>query len=92
MIHSRPGYAPRTSDQQIAKLNEDMIPTINRKSVEEQAKEVPKLDLSHRKLKKPPTPAPDVPADVLSAAEHAGPELILNPEPSPTPQVLQPGK
>jgi hypothetical protein len=88
MIHSRPGYAPRTHEQQIAKLNEDMIPAINRKSPEEQAKNPPKLDLSHRKLKK----LPDVPADVLKAADRAGPELILNPAPSPTPQVLEPGK
>ena len=71
MIHSRPGYAPRTSDQQIAKLNEDMIPAINRKSPEELAKDPPKLDLSHRKLKKP-APVADVPADVLKAAERAG--------------------
>lgn len=98
MIHSRPGYAPRTDDQQIAKLNKDMIPAINRKSPEEQKAEGPqKLDLSHRKLKKPyvapPVAAPDVPADVLNAAERvAGPELILNPEPSATPQVLEPGK
>lgn len=92
MIHSRPGYAPRISDQQIAKLNEDMIPAINRKSAEEKAKEAPpKLDLSHRKLKNPPPPAA-VPADILKAAERAGPELILNSEPSATPQVLQPGK
>ena len=41
----------------------------------------------------PPVAAPDVPADVLKAAERAaGPELILNPEPSSTPQVLEPGK
>jgi hypothetical protein len=94
MIHSRPGYAPRTHDQQIAKLNEDMIPAINRKSPEEKAKEPPpKLDLSHRKLKNPPAPAGGVPADVLKAAERAaGPELILNPKPSATPKVLEPGK
>ena len=94
MIHSRPGYAPRHNDQQIAKLNEDMIPAINRKSAEEKAKEPPpKLDLSHRKLKAAPPPPAAVPADVLQAAERAaGPELILNPTPSATPQVLEPGK
>jgi hypothetical protein len=95
MIHSRPGYAPRRSDQEIAKLNDDMIPAINRKTPEQQKAEGPqKLDLSHRKLKKPPESAPAaVPADVLKAAERAaGPELILNPEPSVTPKVLEPGK
>ena len=91
MIYSRPGYKVMHGENpRPAKLNEDMIPAINRKSPEELAKDPPKLDLSHRKLKIPP---PSVPADVLKAAERAaGPELILNATPSATPQVLEPGK
>lgn len=88
MIHSRPGYKPMHGENpQPAKLNEDMIPAINRQPSETQVKEQnPKLDLSHRKLKT------GIPADVLKAAERAGPELILNPAPSATPRVLEPGK
>lgn len=99
MIYSRPGYRVMHGENpQPAKLNEDMIPAINRKSPEDKAKEGPaKIDLSHRKLKTlpvaPPEAAPSVPADVLKAAERAaGPELILNPAPSATPKVLEPGK
>ena len=90
MIYSRPGYQVMHGENpQPAKLNEDMIPAINRKSPEDLAKEgPPKLDLSHRKLKKPM----GVPSDVLKAAEHAAPELILNHAPSATPHVLEPGK
>jgi hypothetical protein len=92
MIYSRPGYKTMHGENpRPAKLNDDMIPAINRKAAEESShKEPQKLDLSHRKLK---TPAPVVPPDVLKAAERAaGPELILNPAPSATPQVLEPGK
>ena len=91
MIYSRPGYKVMHGENpRPAKLNEDMIPAINRKSPEELAKDPPKLDLSHLKLKTAP---PSVPADVLKAAERAaGPELILNATPSATPQVLEPGK
>lgn len=93
MIYSRPGYAPMHGENPApAKLNDDMIPAINRKTPEQVAAEgPPKLDLSHRKLKKPMVPA-GVPADVLKAAEHAGPEIIVNHAPSATPQVLAPGK
>ena len=92
MIYSRPGYKLMHGENpQPAKLNEDMIPAINRKSPEELAKDPPKLDLSHRKLKKP-APVADIPADVLKAAERAGPDILVNPAPSPTPRVLEPGK
>ena len=92
MIYSRPGYKVMHGENpRPAKLNEDMIPAINRKVAEVSSQsDPPKLDLSHRKLKIPP---PSVPADVLKAAERAaGPELILNATPSATPQVLEPGK
>ena len=89
MMYSRPGYKPMIGENpQPAKLNDDMIPAINRKP-EEAKEQNPKLDLSHRKLKAKPAA---VPADVLKAADRAGPELILNHAPSATPQVLEPGK
>lgn len=101
MIHSRPGYAPRTNDSQVAKLNEDMIPAINRKSPTAAAGQSDlKARLENRKLKTKPAADPVVsdapiepPADIAAAALlAAGPQLILNPEPSATPQVLEPGK
>lgn len=99
MIHSRPGYAPRTSSDHVAKLNDDMIPAINRKSPLEAAGQVDlATKLAGRKLKMKPAevvPAGTIepPADIAAAAARAaGPELILNPEPSATPQVLAPGK
>lgn len=98
MIHSRPGYAPRTHDGQVAKLNADMIPAINRKPPAEAAAQVDlAAKLAGRKLKVKPAVVPEgtiePPADIAAAAARAnGPELILNPEPSATPQVLEPGK
>lgn len=99
MIHSRPGYAPRTDDSQVAKLNADMIPAINRKSPTAAAGQ---SDLKARlEGRTPKAKAAEVvpegtiqpPADVAAAAARSpGPQLILNPEPSATPQVLKPGK
>jgi hypothetical protein len=90
MIHSRPGYAPMHGEQpKPAKLNEDMIPAINRKAPDHTAAQ-PKLNLEGRKVKNPPAA---IPADVAAAAERSGaPDLILNPKPSAPPQVLSPGK
>ena len=68
MIYSRPGYKVMHGENpRPAKLNEDMIPAINRKSSEELAKDPPKLDLSHRKLKIPP---PSVPVGSVSSVSN----------------------
>ena len=90
MIHSRPGYTPRTSDKQVAKLQPDMIPAINRKPIGEATAQVDlKTKLEARTQGKTFT----VPKEVLdAAARNTGPELILNPQPSATPQILSPGK
>lgn len=87
MIHSRPGYMPRKNDQQVAKLQPDMIPAINRAPGDD-ATAMPNLEekLAARTAGKTFTP----PADVLKAAQAA--EIIPNPSPSAPPRVLAPGK
>jgi hypothetical protein len=90
MIHSRPGFTPRTNDQQVAKLQPDMIPAINRTPLGE-ATTMPSLEekLANRTKSK----AFSVPKEVLdAAARDTGPQLILNPTPSAMPKVLEPGK
>lgn len=83
MIHSRPGYTPRTDDTAPAKLQQDMIPAINRKA----AKQEKQID------------RPSFEAMLTARAEehraakaHPTPEVIVNPAPSATPLVLEPGK
>jgi hypothetical protein len=75
-----------------AKLNDDMIPAINRKAADANAPRT--LDLSQRKLKARPAAPIEVPAAILTAAQRAedGPDILVNPNPSPTPSVLEPGK
>jgi hypothetical protein len=94
MIHSRPGYSPRTKDDAVATLNADMIPAINRgKSADttplKQALQS-RADIAHAKMKK----AQDALnlAQAQAAAAKIGPEVIPNPSPSTAPVVLEPGK
>jgi hypothetical protein len=90
MIHSRPGFVPRTDDQVVAKLQPDMIPAINRTPAGDSTVQ-PSLEdkLANRTKGK----TFSVPKEVMeAAARDTGPELILNPKPSATPQVLKPGK
>lgn len=85
MIHSRPGFAPRKSDTAPAKLNQDMIPAIHRagpKSSSPLVNASPSLEqmLNAR-------------AEEHRAAKvHAAPEILVNPAPSATPLVNEPGK
>ena len=67
-----------------------MIPAINRKPIGEATAQVDlKTKLEARTQGKTFT----VPKEVLdAAARNTGPELILNPQPSATPQILAPGK
>jgi hypothetical protein len=90
MIHSRPGFATRTKDSAVAKLNDDMIPALHRKArpnesplkhLEKTAREIA-ADILHEQMT----------ADALAAAERSGPELLVNPAPSATPLVNEPGK
>jgi hypothetical protein len=94
MIHSRPGFAPRTTDDVPAKLNADMIPAINRKPKDPAAPDAAalqtKADAAH--TKKTTDDKAQAEAQALAAQIAKGPELLLNPTPSPPPQVLEPGK
>lgn len=83
MKHSRPGFATRSSDATPAKLNADMIPAINRNAPREstplQETLQARADLALAKLaKNHPVPA--------------APDLLVNPAPSATPHVNEPGK
>jgi hypothetical protein len=94
MIHSRPGFASRSSDDLPAKLNQDMIPALHRKSKDHPAPPPLKEDLqasadaAWAKIQ-----AERALQDAQAAAERLrlGPELLLNPTPSATPQILEPG-
>lgn len=84
MIHSRPGFAPRKNDSAPAKLNDDMIPAINRNA----PKESTTLKTNGPSLEQ-----------MLEAHKHehaqtksTAPQLLVNPAPSTTPKVNEPGK
>jgi hypothetical protein len=83
MKHSRPGFATRSSDAVPAKLNPDMIPAINRNAKTEAAPRAEQLQARAeaamaRLAKNHPVPA--------------APEILVNPTPSATPRVNEPGK
>ena len=84
MIHSRPGYAPRTSEQAVAKLNADMVPAMHRKQPVDPSKPAQPSEV----LLDARTEA----AMQRLALEHPAPEIIVNPTPSDPPHVLEPGK
>lgn len=84
MKHSRPGFATRTNDATPAKLNDDMVPAINRAACD-----------ASTPLK---TNGPSLEA-MLEAHKHdhalaqsKAPQVLVNPHPSATPQVNEPGK
>jgi hypothetical protein len=93
MIHHRPGFASRSTDTAPARLNEDMIPALHRKRIDagtplKQSLQA-RTDQAHEKLI-----AKRALEDAQAAAARAaaGPELILNHNPSAPPVVLVPGK
>jgi hypothetical protein len=94
MIHSRPGFAPRRSDEAVAKLNTDMIPAINRTTPQASTplKEglQSKAEVQWEKLKKQQE-ATNL-ALAKAAAAKVGPDLLINPAPSAPPKVLEAGK
>jgi hypothetical protein len=93
MIHSRPGYAPRTSDDAPAKLNIDMIPAINRTANVESTtlKETlqTKADKAHAKLIAERALED---AQVLASRLSLGPEILVNPLTTEPPRINEPGK
>lgn len=88
MIHSRPGFAPRHSDQVIAKLNDDMVPAINRKPLvsDKPAKESQVGE--HEGLLDARTEE----AMARLAKEHPPAQVLVNPTPTEPPKILEPGK
>lgn len=94
MIHSRPGYAPRTSDEAPAKLNDDMIPAINRGAKEDKTPLKSglqsKADYAYDKLRKARDTAALAEAQAIAA--KVGPDILVNPSPVQPPKILEPGK
>lgn len=94
MIHSRPGYAPRKVDDEVAALNADMIPALHRGAKPTSSPLKTNLDdrtlAAHAKM----LDAQMALAKAQAEAEAAkiGPEVLVNPMPSPAPLVLEPGK
>jgi len=76
-----------------AKLNKDMIPAINRTAKETDTPLITNLqaktDAAHAKLI-----AARALEDAQAAAERlrAGPDILVNPTPSPVPRINEPGK
>lgn len=85
MKHSRPGFATRTKDDVPAKLNQDMIPAINRNAPKESTtlKQTlqAKADAAHKRN-----------MAEAQALASAAPEILVNPAPSATPHINEPGK
>jgi hypothetical protein len=95
MIHSRPGFAPRTSDEAPAALNQDMIPAINRPKKGDETTPIKhnldaRTEAAYAKLKR--AQAAIVEAEAQVAMAKVGPDLLVNPEPSAAPKILEPGK
>jgi hypothetical protein len=96
MIHSRPGFAPRTSDDAPAKLNADMVPAIHRKREPGAPPVISHLNLdaraeaAHRKLQAAKEAV--ALAEAQTAAAKIGPDLLVNPAPTEAPAILEPGK
>jgi hypothetical protein len=88
VIHTRAGYAPRKSDDEVAKLNDDMIPAIVRRmaGTDSTLKESPEA-LDAKLL--------DARAEAAMAKlakEHPPAQILVNPVPSDPPKILEPGK
>ena len=81
MKHSRPGFAARYNDHVPAKLNDDMIPAIHRKPL-----------IVDSTLKEGTLEARTAAAMAKLAKEHPAPNILVNPNPTEPPKVLEPGK
>ena len=94
MIHSRPGFAPRTTDDEVGILNPDMIPAINRAEREATTplKQTlqSKAEYAFAKLKAKQEAAAI--AEAQAVAAKVGPDLLINPAPTEPPHVNEPGK
>ncbi len=80
MIHSRPGFASRKSDQVPAKLQPDMVPALHRKSRPDTGTPLTlegRLEAHKR---------------AHAQTDTHVPEVIVNPAPSEPPLIQEPGK
>jgi hypothetical protein len=93
MIHSRPGFAPRTSDETPAKLNDDMIPALHRGHKMDANPSAANLqaraDAAFVKLQ---AKRAQEEAQAIAEKLRLGPELLVNPAPTEPPKVLEPGR
>jgi hypothetical protein len=95
MIHSRPGFAPRNSEETVARLNDDMVPAIHRGKKKEETTPLQKTlqtraDEAFERLRRQQVAAAQ--AEAMAIAAKVGPDLLVNPTPSAAPLVLEPGK
>lgn len=86
MIHYRPGFTPRTSDQEVAKLNEDMIPALHKNRAIIDTSTPLKITLPELTPEQVEKAVAFAKAAEALAEKHA-PEIIENPHPS-TPPIL----
>lgn len=86
MIHSRPGFSPRSTDKAPAKLNSDMVPALHRAAKEEAGSPL-KFDAAvlEAQLEAHKRAHPAIPVE-------PPPAVLVNPAPSATPIVNEPGK
>jgi hypothetical protein len=85
MIHSRPGFAPRKSDAAPAKLNDDMIPALHRTAKESSSPLKFDAAAFEAQLEAHKRAHPAIPIE-------PAPHVLVNPTPSATPLVNEPGK
>jgi hypothetical protein len=95
MIHSRPGFAPRNHEEVVARLNDDMVPAIHRGKREDAVTPLQKTlqtraDEAFERMRRQQAAAAQ--AEAIAIASKVGPEILVNPTPSPAPTVLEPGK
>jgi hypothetical protein len=100
MIHSRPGFATRTSEDEVANLNADMIPALHRNRDKQEGE--PKNSSSLKQVLDARTDAASKSiqaardalhlAEMQAAANKVGPDLLINPTPSDTPIITDPHK
>ncbi len=90
MIHSRPGFAPRSADDAPARLNDDMIPAIHRKPLGENTNL--KQSAAGSTVLETLLDARTEEVMAKLAREHPPAEILVNPTPSDPPKILEPGK
>jgi len=83
MIHSRPGFRPRTSDEECAKLQPDMVPAINRHNQPETTN-LKTATIQHMQAQ--------AEAALKRMKDGSQVNVLVNPNPSATPVMTSPHK